>query len=379
MLIRYDFRIKLIDFGAFIKLIAQKCSINHKLYYENDEFSLVINDCDEKILEFNELLKKVPYFLFLEDFNISNENTDKKTEFISCIFKTPFNLCDDIFDDLGLKSNEYERTKRSDFVMIANYELLQKAFVCDKNAQILLNSYEKPFVKLALKKLYKDYHNLPDFLYVSFANTKNAFNELKNSDELCFVEVENPLIIQPFSDTFCIVNNPYCENCSNAFNIDKLYFNIPSNKNELISMLKSLENGEKLLNNYENKFQLVDFKIEEKNIFALIKLANIIINSDILKVVPDTYTKGVRIDCEINEKGLNVAKFISSIMSYKLANAAMIEIGIFESIVAMLGKMNPDSCEICTKLMANKSFLNYNAFLNKHLKVSKWANCECFN
>lgn len=380
MLIRYDFKIKLKDFGLFLLKIAKINNVNYKLYYEDDEFSLVIDDNEDKVLAFNEYFKKIPYFLFLEDFKIELENTQKTKEFEIEIPRLPLNLCDEVFDNLGLNELDYTKTTKSDFVIIANYELLQKAFICDKNTQILLNAYEKPFVKLALKPLYKKAHNLGDFLYVSFANSKKLFNELKNADELYFVKKpKDLLLIAPFADTFCVINNPYSNQLSTAFNIDKLSFNVPKNKDELIKLLLSLEQGEKLLKNYQEKFILNEFSLENKNIFSLIKLADILLDSNILKVVPNTYTKGVRIDCEINEDGLNVAKFISSIMSFRLANAALIEVGVFEALVLMIGKLNENEREICSKLMNYQSFLNYNAFLNKQFKFSQWANCECFN
>ncbi|MBZ7985736.1 hypothetical protein AVANS14531_05230 [Campylobacter sp. Cr9] len=380
MLIRYDFKINLKDFGIFLSHIAKKININYKLFYENNEFSLELNDASEKILEFNELIKKVPYFLFLQDFNVSEEKSEKRKEFEIGISKLPLNLCDEIFDDLALKVQNYEKTNESDFVVIANYELLQKAFVCDKNTQILLNSYEKPFIKLAPKSLYKKAHNLKDFLYVGFANNKDLYNELKESNELYYIkQSENALIIKPYNDTFCIIQNPYTNELSNAFNIDKLSFKLPKNKASLIKLLKGLEHGEKLLANYEKKFSLSDFELVEDNIFALIKLANIILESDVLKLVPNNYTKGVRVDFIIDENGLNIAKLISSLMSFRLANAAMIEVGFFEGLVKMLGNLNTDERYISTKLIEYSSFLSYNAFLNPHLKISKWANSECFN
>ncbi|ULO01416.1 hypothetical protein AVANS_0787 [Campylobacter sp. RM5004] len=380
MLIRYDFKINLKDFGIFLSHIAKKININYKLFYENNEFSLELNDESEKILEFNELIKKVPYFLFLQDFNVSEEKSEKRKEFEIGISKLPLNLCDEIFDDLALKVQNYEKTNESDFVVIANYELLQKAFVCDKNTQILLNSYEKPFIKLALKPLYKKAHNLKDFLYVGFANNKDLYNELKESNELYYIKKpENALIIKPYNDTFCIIQNPYTNEFDNAFNIDKLSFRLPKNKASLINLLKGLEHGEKLLANYEKKFSLSDFELVEDNIFALIKLANIILESDVLKLVPNNYTKGVSVDFIIDENGLNIAKLISSLMSFRLANAAMIEVGFFEGLVKMLGNLNTDERYISTKLIEYSSFLSYNAFLNPHLKISKWANSECFN
>lgn len=380
MLIRYDFKINLKDFGIFLSHIAKKININYKLFYENNEFSLELDDESEKILEFNELIKKVPYFLFLQDFNVSEEKSEKRKEFELGISKLPLNLCDEIFDDLALKVQNYEKTNESDFVVIANYELLQKAFVCDKNTQILLNSYEKPFIKLALKSLYKKAHNLKDFLYVGFANNKDLYNELKESNELYYIKKpENALIIKPYNDTFCIIKNPYTNEFDNAFNIDKLSFKLPKNKASLIKLLKGLEHGEKLLANYEKKFSLSDFELVEDNIFALIKLANIILESDVLKLVSNNYTKGVRVDFIIDENGLNVAKLISSLMSFRLANAAMIEVGFFEGLVKMLGNLNTDERYISTKLIEYSSFLSYNAFLNPHLKISKWANSECFN
>ncbi|MBZ7986867.1 hypothetical protein [Campylobacter canadensis] len=378
MIFTYEFKSKLDDFGLFLQRLCEKVKINYKLNYDALVFTLELDAKEEKILEFNEEVKKLPYFMFLEDFSFNQnkviENNYKAKNILS------LNLCDEIFLDLKLKKQIFKECKKSNFCIVANYELFKKAFICDKNTQILLNSYEKPFVKLALKSLYQKAHNLDDYLYVCFAPSKELSEKLKNANELYFVEDSKDfLIISTFDDDFCIINNPYCDEKIKAYNIDNFIFNVPSTLADFKKMLYTLENGEKLLNNYEKEFKLKEFKQENKlNLLEFINFIFDFFELDI-KSIPNKYTKGLRIDFidDINSQ-LLLAKTFSSIMSFKLAGAKMIEIGVFESLIAYLGKKIPKGV-IYSTMCENASFLSYNAFLNKHLKLSRWQNYECIN
>ncbi len=391
MKIFYEFECLLDDFGFFVDFYAKKSGVNYSLYKKDDVFVLALDDSDEKILDFNDnYLIDIPYFLFLkgylikQDFDLSSYKlyTPKQTKFIKkptpLYQKTKINehnitcndvslLKDKLLNKESIYIDGYELSMQpSECVVVADFKLLDKAFIAQKHHQIHINSYENPFIKLRLKDVFKSFHNLDDEYFVGFAPSIDIYNLLKDFDSLVYIKSDDIFKIISLDDDFVMLTNPYdikTKHYKNTISQDFKTTYIPKDLHEFRALFNGEDTSSRLLANYEKEFSFKDdYPRLGDDLKSLFELISYVLECDVMGEFSKSYiSKAPRIDFKLENNKLNVKSSISSVMSFRLAGVMpkMICCGVVESFVYFLDRYKDEVKElsISGQIFENEKFL----------------------
>lgn len=264
---------------------------------------------------------------------------------------------------IGDKEFELEILHKFDgfnFIIPTNPKSLRNIFLFNQRELNALISFEKPIVKLRTSAMFRQNH--PDLKttfdvkfasdFFIFALCDKLFNSgvnfvgvrvLHDFDNLKVCVCQNGSFVYKQSDDSSIFGDHF-ELSLNKNKPDGLFLvrknekipllflpNIISFDNA-ISMVKKLENGDKLVENFIKTYPIPNENFSQNtNFFQLFCIASKLIGFDenlkiageklLLNAFDFGANRGVLIDCKIDESVFNVAKFIRSFMSFLLAGA----------------------------------------------------------
>lgn len=315
-------------------------------------------------------------------------------------FKSDDDFVNLAFDKLKngecINYNGYELSKFDDFkasyLLVTNLKALPKIFIAQEKSLIAMASFEKPIINFRTTSIFRANHSAaPLYFDVRFAWDLTIYNLCTKLFEagINFIKVNtlnNDLKISILDDSFLVVNNTkfiskvdrdiiaakkdknlvlfglianeynlFNKTLTNVFlskNFDdyiKVYrsneefnlltINLPSSFEELYLMIRALDGGDRLIDNFLAKFELPGGKIDGKNNFySILKIIDQILSYDgsLLQNAMDFGgQKGVRIDFKlIGRSEFDIAKMVRSAMSFKLAGAEPknISFGCLESL-----------------------------------------------
>ncbi|MCR4941358.1 MAG: hypothetical protein K5978_01015 [Campylobacter sp.] len=264
-------------------------------------------------------------------------------------------------------------------LMPTNLTHLPKFFITNSSEQIALASYEKPMLLLRTNEAFRQKFSQMFFGVLAardiftYALASEAAKQgveflcLKTSNKIFKAVVLDSQILFANSSAYfkqtllpnekkslkIFLSKNYDDDISLLLGKDEtklVNLNLPRSFEELFSMLKELDGGEKLLQNYTQKFSLPSGKIVGKNsFFRLFCLAGRILDfhgdfsksGEILLANAMDFggTKGVRIEYKMASlTHFDLAKFIQSLLAFRLAGAGdkNISYGVLENFVLFL-------------------------------------------
>lgn len=255
---------------------------------------------------------------------------------------------------------------------------LNKLFACNDETLKLLASFEKPVMELKFNAIFKANHpSIPSHARVFLASNLFLFAlglALSNESFLAFNRLEKYQdvfeVAKPLNKLVVLKGSQYLNPSLrglidskedkmmakfsylySSHGVNSLLFSLNfkeddlcllkadkscidftkikdlNSANALKTALKSAENGEKLLANYEAKHHINDFFINPKaNLYSLLKLAGAVLGFDgehgrklIENAKACKLPKGVLIDFKLKDGVFDALGFIRSVMSFKLA------------------------------------------------------------
>lgn len=391
MKIFYEFDCQSYEFGFFLDFYAKKSGIKYKLYKKDSIFVLALDDSDDKVLDFNDnYLKNVPYFLSFkgylikDDYDLIGFETFVATKGIDTKKLTPFyhqngfsefdqtpskdiqSLKTKLLDGKTITIDNYTLSTQKNFsqnVVIANYNLLKKAFIIQKHHQIHLNAYENPFLKLKPKDIYKSYHNLEDKIFVGFCPSIDIYHIIKDFDDLVYIQGKILKIIS-LDDGFVSLDDDFTS-YANVFDIDTFKVSLPKSLDGLKKMFLDDTTSQKLLSNYELKHSFNDnFPKLNDDFISLFDLLGYILELDIIDTFEKTsFIKAPRIDFVFIDGKFNAKKTISSVLSFVLAGVdkKIICCGIIESFIYFLDRykdeLKYDKMVVCGEFFESEKII----------------------
>ena len=372
----------------------------------------------------NGIFSDTQVFINNEFIAVNHKNFSELLKFAVMNFLSKITLKDSILGEFSICD------LNGDFNAIIPTKLtnLPAIFSSTQNEQIALASYEKPAINLKIKslqrqkfggKMFFDVVAARDiFIYalcdelskkgIEFIGLKseklfkavilengflcsglqNYIDKKINSNDDVFNKVYEKLDEKDILNVF--LSKKYVDKinlCLAKTKIDFLNLIFPNSFDELFTMIKSDEGGERLLQNYQKQFKLPSGEITANNsFFGLFGLAGVILgfNSDFAKsaqILLDyasdfSLSKGVRVDFKQEKTYFSIVKFTRSVMSFALAgaDAKNISYGVIESFVYFLSDLAQKAKDdfgikniiLQGSLFENKTLTN---LVSKHLSL----------
>lgn len=371
--------------------------------------------------------------IIFKDTQIKKENFNQALQSCKEILKTHEKLLlknNDLEFELSIFKNDFNNI---DAIVPTNLKALPKIFIADEKTLFALASFEKPIICLRTSAIYRSNHeNAP--LYFNTKAPKDLFvyalcDSLYN-DGINFIGIKYNSKYEPFcvtvldqryiitsgtsyldiNDKNFIYKNDnknfalhaLCEYelkqektqnvlrifCSKNFTdeieiiknkdaIKALFIPTFDNFNQIYEGIKSLDGGDRLLQNYQKEFKLIYEDLNLKsNFFGLFCIIGRILDLD-----NDTYkagerliefandfggTKGVRVEFKMSNKNeFDILKAIRSAMSFRLAGVGEknLSFGVCESFAYFIDdfirfskeEYNTDLCIATGSLFSNKT------------------------
>lgn len=256
-------------------------------------------------------------------------------------------------DTLFLYALTSELFKRGVEFLIVQEKKDENIFTCNQNESIKplkVNVLENGFILPLENHPYLNQHQFPNFKEKSHERFSTLLYEynLFEQKSICF------FLSKKYDDSIMF----YSEKTGL---VELFEIEIPKDMSEVIAMIQSSESGEKLLANYNEQYpellkKDIEFKNMPKNFHTLLGIVGSVlgfgddVQSGAAALLENAKNcerlKGVRIDVLLDEKThpkkLNVAKFIQSGLSFKLAGVEdeVLSFGYLESIAYMLSSMS---------------------------------------
>ncbi len=291
--------------------------------------------------------------------------------------------------NLGIEFLRYEKSQDYDYML---EEISQDSI--DGDFEIAINEdkifvLNNPFYDLKLYEIYK------------------KFDEKAKAQFMVLLH-ENSLLEKSILNIYCSSKNEeqitfYSPKIDGM--IDVLKYNMPKNVKEIFSKIEASDTGKRLLENYKLKFpkeyekaiNSENFDFENSGIMALWDIVKLVLGFD-LSVLENAkkalLQKGPRLDYKLIKsdkfynREFNIAKFIQSGMSFKLAGVEerVLALGYVESYAYFLANIvdeinkefELDGVSLCGDLIADETFYkmikkaiskNFKLFYNKDFPI----------